>query len=165
LCPIGSDKLANTACPHRAENFQSWFSAQGLQDASFDFFPMGGILRAGGALTSRLGRVAIGATGEVGEAALRQLGGESHKFFRTSRGARFVDQFVDGVAHESKVGYTSLTAFVRRQIDKDIELIQGTSAESVVWHFLKSPVTGLGGPSGPLEKALRKAGIDILLHF
>ena len=45
----------------------------------------------------------IGATGAIGEAALARLGGTPHAYFPTSRGARFVDRLVDGIAHESKV--------------------------------------------------------------
>ncbi len=46
------------------------------------------------------------------------LGGETQKRFDTVLGKRFVDVFVDNVAHESKVGYVSLTEFVKKQIRK-----------------------------------------------
>jgi hypothetical protein len=106
----------------------------------------------------------IGSTGKVGENALKALGGDSQVFFRTSKGARYVDQLVNGVAHESKVGYTTLTRSVSRQIAKDVELLGSKEIQGSVWHFFKSPQTGLGGPSGPLRKALEDAGIGIVIH-
>jgi len=107
---------------------------------------------------------AIGWTGQIGENALKQLGGESQAFFRTSQGAPYVDRLVNGVANESKVGYQTLTQNLASQISKDIELIQSGQIQGATWHFLVSPVTGVGGPSGPLAAALRQAGIDIIIH-
>ena len=52
-----------------------------------------------------------------------QLGGELKVFFRTSQGARYVDQLVNGVANESKVGYQTLAQNLATQISKDAELI------------------------------------------
>lgn len=79
------------------------------------------------------------------------------------QGGRFIDQFVNGVANESKVGYTSLTKDIKMQIAKDVELL-GNSAETgvkkVVWNFFESPVTGKAGGSKPLLEALKKAGIE-----
>ncbi|MBI3447898.1 MAG: hypothetical protein HY049_03100 [Acidobacteria bacterium] len=106
----------------------------------------------------------IGATGVVGETALKELGGESQVFFQTSQGARYVDQLVNGVANESKVGYTSLTQSVTTQIAKDAELIQSGKVDGAVWHFFTSPVTGQVGPSGPLLQALQNAGITVVIH-
>jgi hypothetical protein len=106
----------------------------------------------------------IGATGKVGEDALRKLGGQSQVFFRTSEGGRFVDQLVGRVAHESKVGYTALTTDIAGQIAKDAELIGTGRIDSAVWHFFESPVTGVGGPSGPLREALENSGIGIVIH-
>jgi hypothetical protein len=63
-------------------------------------------------------------SGPIGETAQKALGGQSQVFFRTSTGARYVDQLVNGVAHESKVGYTSLTQDTAKQIAKDMELAQ-----------------------------------------
>ncbi|HET7505672.1 MAG TPA: SpvB/TcaC N-terminal domain-containing protein [Kofleriaceae bacterium] len=109
-------------------------------------------------------RRVIGETGEVGESVLREMGGTPHAFRPTTLGARFIDQLVNGIAHESKVGYTSLTPFVRRQIAKDTELMATKQIQGATWHFFKSPVTGRVGPSGPLRQALEKAGIGIVIH-
>ena len=106
----------------------------------------------------------IGWTGEVGENALKKLGGESQVYFRTSQGGRYVDQLVGGVAHESKVGYTTLTQSVQRQIAKDVELMAAGEIKGSVWHFFTSPVTGRGGPSAPLIQALEEAGIRFVIH-
>ena len=64
-------------------------------------------------------------TGSEGEEELKRLvGGESQKYFSTSIGGRFVDQYADGIAHESKVGYTALTKRIRTQVEKDAELLK-----------------------------------------
>jgi len=106
----------------------------------------------------------IGSTGKIGEQALQQLGGESQVFFRTSQGGRYVDQLVEGVAHEAKVGYQSLTPVIARQIAKDAELIGARQIEGATWHFFRSPVTGRVGPSGPLLNALEQGGIIVRIH-
>lgn len=106
----------------------------------------------------------IGATGMVGERYLKTLGGVSQKYFETKvgDGGRFVDQFVNGVAHESKVGYTTLTKDIKMQIAKDIELLNSKTSgvNKVVWNFFESPTTGKAGASKPLLKALEDAGIE-----
>ncbi len=107
----------------------------------------------------------IGATGEIGESALRQLGGESQVFFRTSQGGRYIDQLVDGIANEAKVGYQSLTPEIRLQMMKDVELIQTQQVQGAVWNFFQSPVTGKIGPSGPLGNLLNSNNIPYTLHY
>ncbi len=106
----------------------------------------------------------IGSTGIVGESALQQLGGTSQYYFSTSLGGRYVDQLVDDVANESKVGYTSLTQSVQTQIAKDTELLQTGNVQGVTWNFFTSPVTGRGGPSGPLYNALQNAGFGVVIN-
>ncbi len=107
----------------------------------------------------------IGATGQVGEAALKQLGGEPQAFFNTSHGARYVDQFVNGIANEAKVGYQTLTSGTRLQVMKDIELMQTQQVQGVIWNFYMSPVTGKIGPSGPLGNLLNSNNIPFTLHY
>jgi len=97
---------------------------------------------------------------------LKQLGGESQQYFKTTgipRG-RFVDQLVDGIANESKVGYTSLTKSIQTQILKDVELISKGKIDGAVWHFYKSPITGQVGASQPLLNELSKYGIPYIIH-
>jgi RHS repeat-associated protein len=106
----------------------------------------------------------IGSTGAVGENALKELGGESQRFFRTTIGGRYVDQFVDGIAHESKVGMTSLTEGIKVQIAKDVELMATGEIKGAVWHFFKSPKTGLVGATKPLLDELHKYGISYVIH-
>jgi hypothetical protein len=106
----------------------------------------------------------IGWTGQIGENELRKLGGQSQVFFRTSQGGRYVDQLVNGIAHESKVGYQTLTQSIQRQIAKDVELMATGQIKAAVWHFFTSPVTGQGGASAGLTQALQKAGIQIVIH-
>ena len=105
----------------------------------------------------------IRAGGDVGEQFLKTLGGISQKYFPTivGKGGRYVDQFVNGVAHESKVGYTTLTPDIKMQIAKDAELLgdKASGVKEVVWNFFRSPVTGKIGASRPLLKALEDAGI------
>lgn len=106
----------------------------------------------------------IGSTGKVGEEALKKLGGESQKTFKTSQGTRRVDQFSKGVAHESKVGYQSSTNRIKTQIQKDAELIKTKKISGATWHFYQSPVTGKGGPSKPLMDELKKNDIKVEIH-
>jgi len=107
---------------------------------------------------------AIGSTGQVGEIALKELGGESQVYFNTNLGGRFVDQLADGIANESKVGYQSLTSSNMLQILKDVELVNSGSVNSTAWHFFTSPVTLVGGPSAPLSAFLVQNGIRIVFH-
>ncbi|MFL9843551.1 RHS repeat domain-containing protein [Flavobacterium rhizosphaerae] len=107
----------------------------------------------------------IGASGEIGESYLKSLGGASQVHFVTEvgKGGRFVDQLVNGIAYESKTGYTTLTESVKMQIAKDAELLANsktTGVKKVIWTFFESPVTGKAGASKPLLKALEEAGIE-----
>ncbi|MBQ7513587.1 MAG: RHS repeat-associated core domain-containing protein [Prevotella sp.] len=106
----------------------------------------------------------IGSTGKVGEDALKKLGGVSQHHFETSKGKRIVDQYADDVAHESKVGYQSLTKGIKAQIQKDAELIKNENVKGATWHFFESPVTGKGGPSKPLMDELKKNDIKVEIH-
>jgi hypothetical protein len=80
-------------------------------------------------------------------------------------GTRVVDQLVDGVANESKVGYQSLTSDIRDQILKDVELTQKGEIDASIWHFYRSPVTGKIGPSGPLGNFLNQNNIPVVIHY
>lgn len=79
-------------------------------------------------------------------------------------GDRYIDNLVDGVAMESKVGRTSLSSRVRTQVLKDVELIDtpGSGIDSVEWHFFPSR-TGVG-PTGPLANFLNEHGITTIIH-
>jgi len=143
----------------------------------FEFAGAGGVVRGAsrafaictamgeGAAAATVSRGAIGATGRIGEQWLADnIGGQSQSYFRTSLGPRYVDQFANGIAYESKVGYQSFTPTIQKQIAKDSELFNNGRVDDVQWHFFKSPVTGLGGPSAPLRNALQQNGIGIIEH-
>ncbi len=83
---------------------------------------------------------------------------------RDPRGKRIIDQFSEGVAHESKVGYQSLTKRIKSQIQKDAELIETKAIDGSTWHFFESPVTGKDGPSKPLMDELKKNDIIVEIH-
>lgn len=108
----------------------------------------------------------IGASGKIGESYLQSLSGSPQKYFPTitGKGGRYIDQLVNGVAHESKVGYQSLTSGIKEQIAKDVELIKSGEIDSSVWHFFKSPITGKGGASKQLLKELKNSGIETVIH-
>ncbi len=124
-----------------------------------------GIAIGAGSAATAAGYTAIGSTGQIGEQALKELGGQPQVFFRTTLGARFIDQLVNGAAHEAKVGYTSLTPRIALQVAKDGELVRTVQVSDYTWHFFLSPVTGKGGPSEPLLNQLEQAGINIKFHF
>jgi filamentous hemagglutinin len=50
------------------------------------------------------------------------------------------------------------------QIAKDVDLMASTQIKGAVWHFFRSPKTGLVGPSAPLRNALEEAGIGVSVH-
>lgn len=83
----------------------------------------------------------------------------------TSQGPRVIDRLAaDGVANEAKVGYTTLDTSTALQVSKDAELLQTKAVNGVAWNFYTSPVTGQGGPSAALLKALTDAGIKVIIH-
>ena len=106
----------------------------------------------------------IGSTGAVGEAALKKLGGSPQVHKATSKGPRYIDQLVGDVAHESKVGYTSLTKKIKIQIAKDAELLKDKEISAAVWHFYKSPKIGKIGATKPLLDELKKNNIKYIIH-
>lgn len=160
----------------------SSFTSQGLQslgvsqqnaelvDAGISI----GLTAGAGVYTTSTGKVStianttsyskIGSTGKVGEDALKTLGGESQVFFRTDKGGRYIDQFVNGAAHESKVGYTTLNRSTKAQIYKDAALMKSKDIKSSTWHFFQSPITRKLGPSKPLFNELQKNGIKVKMH-
>ena len=103
----------------------------------------------------------IGATGDIGEQYLKSMGGDPQQRFHTSQGIRVVDQLINRVANESKVGYVSLTPEIALQVSKDVELMSENTVSSVSWFFFTSPITGKQGPSLPLFQLLYQSGISI----
>jgi hypothetical protein len=105
-------------------------------------------------------------TGTEGEEELANLvGGKPQQYRKTSLGGRYIDQLSDdNIAHESKVGYTTLTKRIRMQILKDAELINTGKIAGAHWHFFTSGVTGKGGASQPLLDFLIKNGISFTIH-
>lgn len=158
--PAGPDlmQLAGLAAPQILSGMVNNFLGTG-QETLYGEIPIGGPAVG-------LGEQAfvIGSTGKIGEDALKTLGGESQAYFSTSQGGRYIDQLVEGAANESKVGYQSLTSVNQAQIAKDAELLQAGRVDSVTWHFFTSPVTGQGGPSAPLLKALQDAGFGVVIR-
>lgn len=104
--------------------------------------------------------------GNLGEKSLaKSVGGSSHKVFNTSLGKRVVDQFADGIAHESKVGFVNSSVFIRKQIAKDANLIANNDiVQGAMWHFYKSPKTGLQGASETVIKLLNDNNIPYVFE-
>lgn len=69
-----------------------------------------------------------------------------------------------GIIAEAKYGYQGLSKFIESEIARDTWLMLTNQVKSVEWHFYVSAVTGKGGPSGPLLKALLEAGIEVIFH-
>ena len=104
-------------------------------------------------------------SGTAGESYLASLvSGSPQEFFKTSLGNRFIDQLSNGIAHESKVGYTVLSTRIKTQILKDVELIQSRQIKASTWHFFRSSITGKIGPSKPLQDFLTKNGINFIIY-
>ncbi|HJV15999.1 MAG TPA: hypothetical protein VJ546_01195 [Bacillales bacterium] len=103
--------------------------------------------------------------GKAGEKYLANLvGGKSQVYFKTSSGGRYIDQLANGIAYESKVGYTSLTSRVRTQILKDAELIKKGQINGAEWNFFRSADTGKIGASKQLLQFLKQNGIKYKIH-
>lgn len=89
---------------------------------------------------------------------------------KTDLGRRIIDVLdTSGIAHESKVGYVTLTKFVKKQIDKDYLLIIGTTGDAkeikgAKWHFFKSDQTGKVGASKAVLKYLKTKGIPYKIY-
>lgn len=117
-------------------------------------------------------------SGAAGEKFLNDyVGGVGHKVYKNVRvydhkkgkwvkEKRIVDAYVPKtrVAHESKVGYTSLSNFVRKQIDKDAALRKAGQVDGVKWHFFKSAKTGKIGATKNLREYLKKKKVPYQYH-
>ncbi len=120
---------------------------------------VGGFLKGGDVskVASKLTPREIGKIGE--EQLLKTFGGKSQVPFDTSFGKRIFDQFSLGTARESKVGYQTLTASNKLQIDKTAELLSTGRISGAENYFFKSPVTGKGGASQNLLSYSESKGI------
>jgi hypothetical protein len=85
----------------------------------------------------------------------------------TSDGFRRLDVLTsEGLAIESKVGRTSLSPEVQRQVLKDVQLLNDplSGVRSLTWEFSRSPVTGKVGPTAPLENFLRQNRVNVIIN-
>ena len=95
--------------------------------------------------------------GAKAENYLQKLYGGERKFFKINGTTRQIDNFIDGVAQESKVGRVSKSKFVKSQIDKDVSLLLEGKVRKVEWRFFKSKVTGKGGYTDEFADYVKKA--------
>lgn len=77
---------------------------------------------------------------------------------------RIIDNLLDGVAHESKVGFKYLTPELERQIRSDAHLIQIGSIKGAHWHFLPSAHTNKLGAHEKVLDLLDELGIPYTIH-
>ena len=103
-------------------------------------------------------------TWQQAEQGLRNLYDGVSKAIMTDYGKRVVDCLSNGVAYEAKYGYTRLTKFILRQIEKDIWLLTNGYVDSVEWHFFWSSASNTGGASQQLIDTLLNAGIKVVFH-
>lgn len=82
-----------------------------------------------------------------------------------SSNRRVVDVLVNGVAHESKVGYKALTRSIEKQIRSDAWAIEQGTLEGAHWHFFASGHTNKVGASKPLLDLLNERGIKYTIHL
>ncbi|GII99265.1 hypothetical protein CLV28_2422 [Sediminihabitans luteus] len=78
---------------------------------------------------------------------------------------RVFDVLVDGVAHESKVGYVTLTAGVERQIRSDAWLVEHGDIQGAHWHFFASGTSNTVGASPQTLDLLDELGIGYTIHL
>ncbi len=106
-------------------------------------------------------------TGYAAEEYLHDIyGGTRNKYFFINGQKRFVDVYSNGVAMESKVGYTSATAFIKKQVLKDEALLfqKGNGVKKIEWHFSRSGRTGKMGLTPQLRAYLNEHHIKIVEH-
>lgn len=81
--------------------------------------------------------------------------------------ARRFDVFVNGVAHESKVGLVTLTNSIERQIRSDAYLAEDEvgGVKSAHWHFFASGQSNSIGATQPVLDLLDELGIEYTIHL
>jgi RHS repeat-associated protein len=149
------------------ESFGSWLGGCALASTflATTAVGVGRLTRIGAAEPAAAGETQIAANQAAGNKArdaiaARYAGAEAEVGFQTKLGLRRIDVLTsEGLAIESKVGYTSLTSSIEMQIAKDQLLLQSGRISGLRWVFTASNVTGRVGPSGPLAAALEKARI------
>lgn len=77
---------------------------------------------------------------------------------------RIFDVLVDGVAHESKVGYVVWSSFTETQIRKDAWLIKNGDVEAAHWHFFASSRSNTIGADKRVLDLLEEHGIRYTVH-
>lgn len=78
---------------------------------------------------------------------------------------RSFDVLADGVAHESKVGYVSLTDGIRSQINSDAYFMQQGMIKEAHWHFYPSGITEQVSASKQVIALLNEKGIKYTIHL
>lgn len=78
---------------------------------------------------------------------------------------RIFDVFVDGVAHESKVGHVAWTEFTRNQIREDAWLVKKGDIQGAHWHFFASSRSNTIGADKRVFDLLDQAGIPYTVHL
>ncbi|HWB71263.1 MAG TPA: hypothetical protein VG452_03530 [Egibacteraceae bacterium] len=72
---------------------------------------------------------------------------------------------VDGVAHESKVGYVRFSRRIQRQIEKDAALLNAERIDGARWHFFASPRSNSLGADPRVLDLLEANGIGYTIHL
>jgi len=117
---------------------------------------------------SRAALTAYGRRGAEAEDFVRQAtAGVAAKRTTNAGKARFIDSLatVNGklTAVEVKTGDAKLTAFIQRQIDKDVALLREGKIDAIEWRFFPSRGGGRTGPDEALVAALESAGIPYIV--
>ena len=114
------------------------------------------------------------AEGTEGEVFLEDLYGATLKgadkqVWASTKGyigrGRFFDVFVDGVAHESKVGRVLWSESIENQIRKDAWLIKNGDIEAAHWHFFASSASNTVGADKKVFDRLDELGIPYTIHL
>jgi hypothetical protein len=114
------------------------------------------------------------ADGTEGEVFLENLYGATLKgadkqVWASTKGyigkGRFFDVFVDGVAHESKVGHVAWSKSIENQIMKDAWLVKNGDIEGAHWHFFASSASNTVGADKKVLDLLDERGIPYTIHL
>lgn len=78
---------------------------------------------------------------------------------------RLVDVLADGVAHETRLGYVTLTPAIAKQIRSDAFLVDSGQIDGAHWHFFASSRSNSVGASAGVISLLEEFGIKYTIHL
>jgi hypothetical protein len=70
----------------------------------------------------------------------------------------------EGMVHQAYLGFKTFNQDMKKQMKKDIEMLEKGLVNGVVWHFFRRRSDGRIGPSANLRERLENNGIMLIIH-